>query len=46
MRTIFKSLWPELRIYTKQLLIVFVLGAGMSAAKGIAPELIGRLPDA
>lgn len=46
MRTIFKSLWPELRIYTKQLLIVFILGAGMSAAKGIAPELIGRLPDA
>ena len=46
MKLIFKSLWPELRVYTKQLILVFVLGIVMSALKGISPELLGRLPAA
>lgn len=46
MKLIFKTLWPELRVYSKQLVLVFALGIVMSALKGITPELIGRLPGA
>lgn len=46
MRIIFKTLWPELRVYGKQLILVLTLGIVISAFKGITPELIGRLPGA
>lgn len=46
MKIIFKALWPELKIYYKQLILVMVLGIFISALKGITPELIGRLPGA
>jgi ATP-binding cassette subfamily B protein/subfamily B ATP-binding cassette protein MsbA len=46
MNLIFKSLWPELRVYSKQLILVFTLGLVISGLKGITPELIGRLPNA
>jgi len=46
MKIIFKSLWPELRVYSRQLILVFTLGIIISALKGVTPELLGRLPTA
>jgi ATP-binding cassette, subfamily B, bacterial MsbA len=43
--TIFKMLWPELRIYGRRLIVVMLLGVFISAVKGVAPDLIGRLPS-
>ena len=37
-------LWPELRLYGKRLIVVMLLGVFISAVKGVAPDLIGRLP--
>ena len=46
MKTIWKSLWPELKQHGRALAAVLVLGFLITALRGITPELLGRLPAA
>lgn len=45
MKLIFKTLWPELKPYTKQLIFVLISGAIISGLKAAIPNLVGKLPD-
>ena len=46
MKVIFKSIWPELKPHARRLLVVFLLGLGISGLKAMTPEFLSRLPKA
>lgn len=46
MKNVWAPLWPELKPFAKRLIVVMLLGIGISALKALTPDLLGKLPDA